>query len=271
MNSPVKLNARPVPQYGQGSGVTSEDLEFMAEVIGRRSHLSDGQEVARFEQAFCDATGAKHAVAVTSCTMALELTSRILGLEPGDEIITTSLTFQATVSAYVGSGVRVKFADIDPNTLCLDADSVASLVTPRTKAIITVHYGGLCGDIAELRDLADQFGLWLIEDCAHALGASVDGRSAGTWGDIGCWSFHSLKNISTLGQGGMLTTSDATLADRLRRLRTIEPDADFVRRRAADLRGFPPSNEPESGYPREKHLQPRLRLDSFTGPQRPNE
>jgi len=216
-----------VPQHGQGSGLDEADLRALCELAELNGHLSDGVQVAKFEQEFCDYTGAEHAIAVTSCTMALELTSRVLGLGAGDEVIASALTFQATVSSFVGSQVVVRFADIDPDTLCLDADSVARLIGPRTRAIYAVHYGGSCGDIVRLRELADRHGLYLVEDCAHAIGASADGRSAGTWGDIGCWSFHSLKNISTLGQGGMLTVRDEELAARLRRLRVIEPDAIF--------------------------------------------
>jgi perosamine synthetase len=228
---------RSVPQHGQGSGLDRSDLDALFDLVQQQGHLSDGVQVALFEQEFCDYTGAKHAVAVTSCTMALELASRVLGFGAGDEVISSALTFQATVSSFVGSDVEVRFADIDPDTLCLDADSVARLIGPRTRAIYTVHYGGLCGDIARLRELADAHGLYLIEDCAHAIGAAADGHSAGTWGDIGCWSFHSLKNISTLGQGGMLTVRDEALAERLRRLRSMEPDASFSRRRSSRVFG----------------------------------
>ncbi|HXM55776.1 MAG TPA: DegT/DnrJ/EryC1/StrS family aminotransferase [Candidatus Dormibacteraeota bacterium] len=203
----------------------------MTELAAGQGHLSDGTQVALFEREFCDVTGARHAVAVTNCTMALELASRVLGFGAGDEVISSALTFQATVSSFVGSHVDVRFADVDPDTLCLDPDSVERLIGPRTRAIYTVHYGGLCGGVGRLRELADANGLVLVEDCAHAIGAAADGRSAGTWGDIGCWSFHSLKNISTLGQGGMLTVGTEALAERLRRLRCIEPDASFTRLR----------------------------------------
>jgi perosamine synthetase len=223
-----------VPEPGQGSGVTQADLDALLALVQQNGHLSNGAQVAQFEREFCAYTGANHAVAVSSCTMALELTSRVLGLGAGDEVISSSLTFQATVSSFVGSDVQVRFADVDPDTLCLDPDSVARLIGPRTRAIYTVHYGGLCGGIEALRELADAHGLYLIEDCAHAIGAAAHGRSAGAWGDIGCWSFHSLKNISTLGQGGMLTVRDEGLAQRLRAMRKIEPDASFTGR-AEDL------------------------------------
>jgi perosamine synthetase len=229
-----------VPQMGQGSGLTREDLDALAELAAQGGHLSDGAQVAMFEREFRDLTGAEHALAVTSCSMALELVSRALRLRPGDEVISSALTFHATVAPFVGSEVKVRFADVDPDTLCLDPDSVERLIGPRSRAIYTVHYAGLCGGVARLRELADAHGLALVEDCAHAIGAAVHGRSAGVWGDVGCWSFHSLKNISTLGQGGMLTVGSAALAERLRRLRSVEPDASFIRRRTSHTFGRPP-------------------------------
>lgn len=150
---------RTVPQHGQGSGLTAADLDVLRDLAQANGHLSDGAQVSLFEQEFRDHTGAEHAVAVTSCTMALELAGRVLGLGGGDEVISPALTFQATVASFVGSDVRVRFADVDPDTLCLDADSVARLIGPRTRAIYTVHYGGLCGDVARLRALADTHGL----------------------------------------------------------------------------------------------------------------
>jgi len=236
---------RTVPQHGQGSGVTAEDLEALRAFTTGGGHLSDGSQVKRFEEEFCAYTGAEHAVAVSSCTMGLELVGRALGLRPGDEVISPSLTFQATVSSFVGTGVRVRFAEVDPATLCLDPASVERLISPRTRAVYTVHYGGHCGDVARLRELTDAHGLRLVEDCAHAIGAFAYGRSAGTWGDAGCWSFHSLKNISTLGQGGMITVRDGELAERLRRLRCMEPDADFLDRHpGAGFGAFPRPSDP---------------------------
>jgi len=219
-----------VPQCGQGSGYDDSDIEAVTRLLRSDAHLSSGQEVAAFEREFAQRTGTQHAVAVTSCTMALQLVTRVLDLEPGDEVIATPLTFQATVAPLLDRPVTVRFADISPETLCLDADSVRRLITPRTRAVYTTHYGGLCADLEQLSDLTRQHGIALVEDCAHALGASYLGRSAGAWGDMACWSFHSLKNISTLGQGGMVTLNDDDRAERIRQLRGINPDAVFRRR-----------------------------------------
>jgi dTDP-4-amino-4,6-dideoxygalactose transaminase len=219
-----------VPQHGQGSGCDERDIAAVVGVLRSDAHLSDGRQVAAFEREFAAYTGAGDAVAVTSCTMALELVTRVLDLRPGDEVIATPLTFQATTAALLGLPVRVRFADVDQDTLCLDVAGVAALINPRTRAVYTTHYGGLCGGVRELAELTRRHGITLVEDCAHALGATVDGRAAGTWGDFGCWSFHSLKNISTLGQGGMITTRDQGRAERIRAIRAMNPDARFARR-----------------------------------------
>jgi perosamine synthetase len=134
---------------------------------------------------------------------------------------------RALRSAGCQPSVRVRFADIDERTLCLDPVAVERLITDRTRAIYAVNYAGLGAGLPQLRQLADRYGIYLIEDCAHATGTWTEGRSAGTWGDFGCWSFHGLKNISTLGQGGMVTGPDAETAERLRRMRCIEPDASY--------------------------------------------
>ena len=117
-----------------------------------------------------------------------------------------------------------------PSPLALDPASVARLIGPRTRAVYVTHYGGLAADLAALRAVTDAYGTALVEDCAHALGTRYGDRYAGTVGDIGCWSFHSLKNMSTMGQGGMLTTGRADWDATLRRIAAIEPDADFAPR-----------------------------------------
>jgi perosamine synthetase len=172
-----------IPQHGQGSGVTGDDVAAVTAVLTSGRHLSDGSEVTAFEAEFAAYTGAPHAVAVSSCTMALELATRILGLGPGDEVITTPLTFQATAAPLLERDVAVRFADIDDHTLCLDPAAVERAIGPRTRAVFTTHYGGLCGGVERLRAVTRAAGVTLVEDCAHALGAAAGGRSAGTFGD----------------------------------------------------------------------------------------
>lgn len=217
-----------VPYSGQGNRYGDDDIRAVVDLLRSDAHLSSGAEVAAFEREFADYTGASHAVAVTSCTMALELATRIIGLQSGDEVIVTPLTFQATATALLNLPVRVRFSDVEPVSLGMDPASAAALVNDRTRAIYVTHYGGLVAEMEPLLKLAAQRRIVVVEDCAHALGSTYQGRSAGTLGDIGCWSFHSLKNISTLGQGGMLTVRSGDWAERLRRLRSMDPDAEFV-------------------------------------------
>ncbi|MBB1195626.1 DegT/DnrJ/EryC1/StrS family aminotransferase [Curtobacterium flaccumfaciens] len=244
-----------VPQHGQGSGFDEDDVTAVLSLMRSNEHLSSGLQVEAFEREFAAMVGVSHAVAVTSCTTALGLVTRVLDLEDGDEVIAPALTFQATITALLSTGVSVRFAEINPNTLCLDPDSVRSLITSRTRAIFTVHYAGLCAGVDSLRRIADEHGVSLVEDCAHALGGSLSGQSAGAWGDLACWSFHSLKNISTLGQGGMVTTNDAVSAQRIREMRGINPDAQFALRSApvrfdthADASTPRPENHEKNAY-----------------------
>jgi dTDP-4-amino-4,6-dideoxygalactose transaminase len=141
------------------------------------------------------------------------------------------LTYEATIWGLLDHGCAVTFCDIDPETLCLSARDLDRAVTERTKAIFVTHYGGVMADMDELRSISDRHGVALVEDCAHAIGATYRGRAAGSIGDFGCFSFQSLKHISTLGQGGLITVADDELAARLRTLRSGRPDAVFSPRK----------------------------------------
>lgn len=216
-----------VPYAGQGSVFEDDDLQAIEVLLRSGAHLSGGVERQAFEAEFAAAVGAQHAVSTTSCTVALQLATQLAGLRPGDEVIATPLTYQATLNALLALPVKVTFCDIDPSTLCLDASCLAKLISPHTRAVFVTHYGGLLADIRTIADLTREHDAFLVEDCAHALGAADGSIHAGTVGDAGCWSFQSLKNISTLGQGGMLTLRSAEHAAVARRLRAVEPDADF--------------------------------------------
>ncbi len=185
-----------------------------------RGWLSMGEVTAEFEAEFAALTGARHALAVTNCTAALHLAGLALGWEPGDEVIVPSLTFVATANAVRYTGATPIFADIiSESDFSLSAEDVAERITPRTKAIIVVHYAGHAADMPAIMALAERHGLAVVEDVAHAPGADLDGRATGTWGDIGCFSFFANKNMTT-GEGGMVTTNDDELAVRLRLLRS---------------------------------------------------
>ena len=177
--------------------------------------LTTGPRVAEFERQFAEYVGARHAVAVSSCTAALHLSLLAGGVTPGSEVVTTPLTFCATVNAIIHSGARPIFADIDVDTMNVNIDSVEHAVTGRTAAILPVHFGGRPVDLAALRRLAIKFDLRLIEDAAHALGAAVNGVNVGGFGDFTCFSFYSTKNLTT-GEGGMVTMPSAESASVVR-------------------------------------------------------
>lgn len=193
----------------------------MAEVraVLESGWLGTGPRVAAFEKAFAGYKGlaAQHAVGVNSCTAALHLALKISGIGPGDEVITTPLTFCATANAILHTGATPVLADVDPVTQNLDPAAVAAAITPRTAAILPVHFAGRPCDMTALVDLADRHGLELIEDCAHAIEATTHGRPAGTFGRFAAFSFYATKNVTT-GEGGMLLCRDPQDADRARTL-----------------------------------------------------
>lgn len=182
----------------------------------RSGRLAQGPMVEAFESAFCEATGASHAIAVNSGTAALEATLFALGIGSGDEVITTPLTFSATLNAIIGTGATVRFADIGAD-YCLDPARVEALCNERTKAVVAVHLYGCPADLGKIAPWLAERGIMLIEDAAQALGASIGSHSVGTIGH-GCFSFYASKTLTT-GEGGMVTTSDAGVAERVRLLR----------------------------------------------------
>lgn len=194
--------------------VDEQEEQAVVEVL-RSGWLTTGPKVRQFEQAFCDYTGAQHAVAVNSCTAALHLVLEAWDIREGDEVITTPLTFCATIEAIEYVRAMPVLADIDPNTGNIDPNQVERALTPRTRAVIPVHYGGLPCDMQELLTLAKGHAIKILEDSAHAIGAEYRGRKIGTIGDATAFSFYANKNLTT-GEGGMITTNDADLVDRCR-------------------------------------------------------
>jgi len=193
----------------------------MAEVraVLESGWLGTGPRVAAFEKAFAAYKGlaAEHAVGVNSCTAALHLSLLLLGVGPGDEVITTPLTFCATANAILHAGATPVLADVDPVTQNLDPAAVAAAITPRTAAILPVHFAGRPCNMTALVELADRHGLELIEDGAHAIEAVHRGRPVGTFGRFAAFSFYATKNVTT-GEGGMLLCRDAQDAERARTL-----------------------------------------------------
>jgi dTDP-4-amino-4,6-dideoxygalactose transaminase len=186
-----------------------EEPEIEEVVASMRSGwLGTGPKVAQFEEDFRVYKGASHAVAVNSCTAALHLSLLAAGIGPGDEVITTPMTFCATVNAIVHAGATPILADVSPVTMNIDPGEVEAKITSKTRAILPVHFAGRPCDMDALMRLALQHGLMVIEDCAHAIEAEYGGRKAGTFGDFGCFSFYVTKNIVT-GEGGMVLTPNA--------------------------------------------------------------
>jgi dTDP-4-amino-4,6-dideoxygalactose transaminase len=177
--------------------------------------LGTGPKVARFEEDFRRYKGAAHAVAVNSCTAALHLSLLAAGLSPGDEVITTALTFCATVNAVIHAGATPVLADVDPATMNIDPEQVEARITPRTRAILPVHFAGRPCEMDALTAIAKKNGLKVIEDCAHAIETEHGGRKAGTFGDFGAFSFYVTKNVVT-GEGGMVTAAREEDAARIK-------------------------------------------------------
>jgi dTDP-4-amino-4,6-dideoxygalactose transaminase len=196
--------------------ILEPDIEEVVATL-RSAWLGTGPKAAAFERAFGAYVGAGQAVAVHSCTAALHLSLVAIGLEPGDEVLVPSMTFAATANAVIHAGGRPILADVDRTTQCLDVEDAASRITPRTRAIIPVHFAGHPCDIVAIMALSRQRGLRVIEDCAHAIETRIGDRHAGTFGDLGAFSFYATKNVVT-GEGGMVTTAEASWAARIKRL-----------------------------------------------------
>lgn len=196
-----------------------EEEEAVLRVV-RSKWLTMGAETQAFEEEFASFHNSPQAVAVSNATQALHLACLALGIGPGDEVIVPSLTFVATANAVLYTGAVPVFADIvGPHDLTIDPQAIEAKISPRTKAILVMHYGGYPCHMREIMDIAEKYGLQVIEDAAHAPGAWLDGRALGTWGAIGCFSFFSNKNLST-GEGGMLLTGRPDLTEKLRLLRS---------------------------------------------------
>jgi dTDP-4-amino-4,6-dideoxygalactose transaminase len=190
-----------------------EEQEILSSL--RTGWLGTGPKVAQFEREFRQYTGAPHAVAVNSCTAALHLSMLAAGIGPEDEVITTALTFCATVNTIIHAGATPVLVDVNPETFNIDPEAVAAKITSRTKAIVPVHFAGRPCDMDALVTIARQHGLMIIEDCAHAVETTYKGKQAGTFGDFGCFSFYATKNVTT-GEGGMILTTAERHADRIK-------------------------------------------------------
>jgi UDP-4-amino-4-deoxy-L-arabinose-oxoglutarate aminotransferase len=193
------------------------ELDAIAEVLANPI-LTTGAWVERFEKQFAEYLKVRHAIGVTSCTGALHLALIGLGVGPGDEVITTPMTFIASSTAILEAGAKPVFVDVEPETGNLDVNNIEAAITERTRAIVPVHlYGHMC-DMRAIRKLADSYGLKVVEDAAHCVEGTRDGVGTGQLGDAACYSFYATKNL-TCGEGGALVTNDGELAAKVRLLR----------------------------------------------------
>lgn len=219
--SVTPLNTLPSPirskdnflVFGSPAIEEAEILEVIATM--KSGWLGTGPKVARFEQDFATYKGAKYTIALNSCTAALHLSLLAAGIKPGDEVLTTPLTFCATVNAIIHAGATPILVDVNPRTQNIDPEQIVQKITPRTRAIVPVHMAGLPCEMDAIMEIARAHSLKVIEDCAHAIETEYKGQKAGTLGDFGCFSFYVTKNIVT-GEGGMVISRTEEGASRLK-------------------------------------------------------
>jgi dTDP-4-amino-4,6-dideoxygalactose transaminase len=209
----IPINA---PQIGD------EEIDAVTKVLksGILTHgLGAGPMVTRFEKSYAKFVEAKQAIAVNSGTAALHLAVAAAGVKPGDEVILPSFTFVATAEVIVTIGAKPIFVDIDPETYNISVEEIEKAITKKTRAIVPVDLYGLPADMKPIREIAEKYGLKIVEDAAQAHGASYKGKSPGAFADAACWSFYASKNMTT-GEGGMITTSDDELAEKIHFMRS---------------------------------------------------
>jgi perosamine synthetase len=225
--SPVRATFLP---YGRQS-VDEADIEAVVEVL-RSDWLTTGPKVAEFEEAFATRVGAAHAVSFSSGTAALHAAAFAAGLKPGDEAITTPLTFAATANCVLYQGATPVFSDVAVDTLNLDPEQLEKKISPKTRALLPVDYAGHPPDLAPILEIAQRHRLIVIEDACHALGAEYRGRRVGGIADMTVFSFHPVKHITT-GEGGMVATNNPQFAETLRRFRNHGISSDARQRQSA--------------------------------------
>ncbi len=196
---------------GRGHSYTQEDINSVIEAM-KADPLTQGKYLAQFESDFCKFNGSKHAFAVSNCTNALDLSATLSKLKKGDEVIIPAHTYCASAIPFGRTGAKIVWADVDPGTFEISADSIKKNLTPKTKVIVVVHLYGLMADMGPIMELAQEHKLIVVEDCAQSIGAEYKGHRCGTFGDFGCFSFHTAKNMTTLGEGGILTVKNSDMA-----------------------------------------------------------
>ena len=197
---------------GRGILYTEEEIAVVADVMRHGKTLTQGEHMRAFEKGFAEYQGAGTCFTTMNGVSALELSAQLCDFKPGDEVVIPSHTFTASAYPYVKKGAKLVWADIDPQTRVVSAETIEKALTPRTKAIVVVHLYGYVADMPAIMDLARSRGILVIEDAAQSIGADVAGVKSGAWGDMAIFSFHSHKNLTTLGEGGMLVVKSPELA-----------------------------------------------------------
>ena len=205
----------------RGHEYSKAEINLVSKIMSNSvDSLTQGNYVAEFENDFKNYLGSNNAFSLMSAAHALDISANLIEIKEGDEVIIPAHTYCATALAFARKGAVIKWADICTKSLTVSLDSISKLITKKTKAIVVVHlYGLICPEILEIVDLANKKNIFLIEDCAQSLGAKYKGKHCGTFGDIGCFSFHSQKNLTTLGEGGMMVVKNNDLAKHVKGLR----------------------------------------------------
>ncbi|MCE5251342.1 DegT/DnrJ/EryC1/StrS family aminotransferase [bacterium] len=219
------MEKRTMPYLALGGVYDDEDVQAVTKVVAAAARTGGDffplPEESEFQETFARHEGAQKAVAVNSAGTALDLCMMALGIGPGDEVITTPLTFVCSATTAMARGARVVLADIDPSTLTIDPGSVEERITGRTKAVIPVHFAGLSCDCGRFEGIARKHGIAVIYDAAHAVCTRFRGTPVGGYGTASCYSFQSNKNMTTLGEGGAVTTNDPEFAETVRQMKTF--------------------------------------------------
>ncbi|MFC1814786.1 DegT/DnrJ/EryC1/StrS family aminotransferase [Thermodesulfobacteriota bacterium] len=204
---------------GKAHNYTKEEIEIVVQAMQDADPYTQGKYLKEFETKFSEYIGASNAFAVNNATAALEMSAQLCQFKPGDEVIIPSHTFTSTAYPFAKKGAKIVWADIDLQTRVVTAETIENKITPNTKAVVVVHLYGYGADMPAICRLAEKNGLLLIEDAAQSMGTDVNGKKTGTFGDLGVFSMHSHKNITTLGEGGVLVVKDDTIAERVSMLR----------------------------------------------------
>jgi len=204
---------------GKSHNYTKEEIETVVQAMKDAEPYTQGRYQKEFEEKFCEYISTPHAFAVNNATSALEMAAQLCQFEPSDEVIIPSHTFTSSAYPFVKKGAKIVWADIDLQTRVVTAEIIKNKITPNTKAIVVVHLYGYAADMPSIMELARKHNLLVIEDAAQSMGAGIDGKKSGTFGDFGVFSFHSHKNITTLGEGGMMVVKEKKHADSISMLR----------------------------------------------------